>query len=313
MTRQVGVVAAVAILAALTLQGCEMPGTAAEWQSQFSEVSQKALGQASHFVHAAREAAPGLLKAAGEQAAKLKEEASKKFAEAKKKAEDLHGDKLKEFMDKAKEVHAAAMKKAGEVVAEGKKAAAELKEKAAKAMEAVKKGKLLEQAKAAAEKAAKAAHEHYETMKAHGADALEKAKAKLEELKEGSDAYDKAKKALESLKDQMAEGLKKTQAAAEAAKDKATEAAHKAHAALTEAEEASAEAKKAATDGGADERLFELPAELKNELSTSNSATYYAGLASISLVSISFTVLAVRKFSAGRRTAVSQSLEDGVE
>lgn len=380
MTRQVGVVGAVAILTALALQGCEMPGSVEGWKEQFSEVGSKALGQASHFANAAKAAGEHALKDASVHAAKLKEESAKLLAAGKLKAKDLQS-KAQEAMATAKEHGAHALAEAKKKLAEAKKAtgakakelqakaekavaaakehgakalvaahkkldeakehadllvkkakvkaaefqdqagkalekAKEIAAKAKEALEAVKKGGLLEKANEHAQELLKHATEHADSLKDLGKTVIEKAKAAVKEAST-PEAIEKAKKELAALRVKIEGPLT---AAADTAKEAAAKAAAQAkeyHDALTEAKKTAADAKQTATEGGADERLFELPDHLKNDLPAANSAAYYAGLASISLVSFSFAMLAVRKFSMGRREQVSEEvselLENGVE
>jgi len=103
-------------------------------------------------------------------------------------------------------------------------------------------------------------------------------------------------------------------------KEVAAKAAAKAKEALTSAKKAAVAAKTAAVVGGAPSTLFELipdevdgtiPDEI-DEAPQKDSVIYYAGLASVCLVTFAAAMVAFRKISLGRNNGRTQSVEDGM-
>jgi len=143
---------------------------------------------------------------------------------------------------------------------------------------------------------------------------LKDAKAAFAKAKEGSSAFEKAKKAVDDAKAGLTNLV--GQDTLDAAKKHLDEASGKFGDALTKAKKLAVDAKNKAVEGGADERLFTLIPDDIDITPKSNGAMYYAGLASLVVVSISFGAIAVRKYTNNRRTLVrgeTSELEDGLE
>jgi len=147
-----------------------------------------------------------------------------------------------------------------------------------------------------------------EAAKVAGAKLVKAAKSKVDKAA----AEKKMKAALEKLGNSAAQAkLKET---ADADKKKADEA-------LATTKELATTAKKEAVSAGADARLFELipddvdgtvPDEI-DLMPQNNGAMYYAGLASVSLVSFAVAMIAFRKISLTRRTLTGSHLPVDVE